>query len=185
MFDTQLVARGWRRGAALLAAVGALAFGAHVGAQDLDEVPARLTSPTEGPVAVLVQLRGQPAAVVYGRTFDENRPAGRAAATAAAVAAGRSQIALNRAEQAAVEAAILRAGVSVRPLYSAVRAVNGLAYLVDPARIPDLTKVEGVVSVMRIDAEFTTVSSSVPSIGAPTAEAERCLFVDDVMLRAE
>lgn len=169
MFDSRPVARGWRLGAALVAAVSALALGNHAGAQSLDEVPARLSAPSEGSVAVLVQLRGQPAAVVYGRTFEENRPAGRAAATAAAVAAGRTQIALNRAEQATVEAAILRAGVPVRPLYSAVRAVNGLAYLVDPARIPDLAKVEGVASVIRIDEEFPTVSSSIPSIGAPTA----------------
>ncbi len=148
-----------------IVALGCLSVPA--GAQEITVTA--VSPPATGNVAVLVELTGAPAALVYGQTYESRSAAGRAAATAAAVSAARAQVNKNETEHQTFTNALVQTGVATQSLYRVTKAFNGLAYLVNQDAVSVLRAVPGVKAVHIIEQEFPSVSTSVPFLGTPTA----------------
>ncbi len=126
-------------------------------------------APQTGAVAVLVELQGVPAAQVYAATLEAGKSGGSALASQAAVTAARAQISRNEAQHQSFSTALARSAIAATPIYRVTKAFNGLAYQVDPSAIPALRALAGVKAVHVIQAEFPTLSTSVPFLGTPAA----------------
>ncbi len=115
-------------------------------------------------VGVFVELRDRPAAQVYAEAIGENaRPD--AATRLRANNLARQQVLTNGQAQARLVAALQ--AIPHGELYRVQRVLNGIAILVAPDRIPELSRLPGVKSVHRLQPQYPTNSTSVPFIGAP------------------
>lgn len=152
-----------------LAALAVLALPFALYAQEMPEVTATVVAPRAEDVAVLVELEGAPAALVFATTFDAVKPTGAVAARAAAVNAARAQISRNETEHQSFSAVLTQSGIAAAPIYRVTKAFNGLAYRVAPAAVPALRALAGVKAVHLIEPEYPTLSTSVPFLGVPTA----------------
>jgi len=154
----------------LLQSAALLIAGSLSAATLAQEATATIAAPAAAPLSVLVELGGEAASRTYAAAYEVTRAAGRQAATNAAVNAARAQVARNQQEQQSFRTTLASKGVSATPLYSATKAVNGLAYIVDNTVVMEqLRQLPGVKAVHIIEQEFPSLSTSVPFIGAPTA----------------
>ena len=162
-------------------AAACLATVTTVNAQTISiPVPAPATS-----VAVLVEFQGEPAARSYAqsRQMAQKAASGNARVDAAALKAvtvksARDQIARNEQEQEAFEAVLAERlgaarGGPARPevIYRATKALNGIAYRVDPSMVESLRAMPGVKRVRVMELEYPSLSRSVPALGTPQAWA--------------
>lgn len=162
-------------------AAACLATVTTVNAQTISiPVPAPATS-----VAVLVEFQGEPAARSYAqsRQMAQKAASGNARVDAAALKAvtvksARDQIARNEQEQEAFEAALAERlgaarGGPARPevIYRVTKALNGIAYRVDPSMVESLRAMPGVKRVRVMELEYPNLSRSVPALGTSQAWA--------------
>jgi uncharacterized repeat protein (TIGR01451 family) len=156
--------------ASVAAILLALALPGPGRAQDVDvlETPPAVAER----IPVLVELAEPPAAVIYGRTLQENAGLPVAQARALAAAAARRQVALVRQAQSRFDAALASLPVATTEIYRVSKALDAIALIVDPAQVAALRKLPGVKSVRPLKEEFPTNSTSVPFLGAPQAWAD-------------
>jgi len=172
MLDSVSITRGLRAFSRLLrasfAAIAIAVVPLAASAQDVT-VTADPVALQTGDVAVLVELEGAPAARVFAATFEAGKPNGATQARAAAVSDARAQISRNESEHQRFSANLAQSAVKASPIYRVTKALNGLAYTVNPADIARLRALPGVKAVHIIEQEYPTLSTSVPFIGTVAA----------------
>ncbi len=172
MLDSVSITRGLRAFSRLLrasfAAIAIAVVPLAASAQDVT-VTADPVALQTGDVAVLVELEGAPAARVFAATFEAGKPNGATQARAAAVSDARAQISRNESEHQRFSANLAQSAVKASPIYRVTKALNGLAYTVNPADIARLRALPGVKAVHVIEQEYPTLSTSVPFIGTVAA----------------
>jgi subtilisin family serine protease len=146
-----LVAQLWRLTGAGMIALLLLGSGWAVAARPSQENPPET-------VGVLVQLADDPTAQVYAAGL---------ARAGAAQATLQAQSQLQRIDQAqnSLLAAAPLAGAQV--VYRTQRVYNGIGLYVDPARIPEISALPGVLAVHPLPVHTIETVRSVPFLGAP------------------
>lgn len=133
----------------------------------VDAAPMKATTTAQKPSAhVLIQLTG-PAAVESFSSVNKATGGTVSQATANAVAAGRSQIDANKAQQAALASTMKAQGIQFKEIYRVQRAVNGMAVIVPQAQVAAIRKLPGVQSVRPIVPSVPTSNGSTAFLGAP------------------
>jgi uncharacterized repeat protein (TIGR01451 family) len=153
---------------ALTLSVGltALAGPALVEADEMNEFTAKPTRVER--VGVFVELRERPAAQVYAEAVGgQARPD--AATRLRANNLARRQVLTNGQAQARLAAALQ--AIPHSELYRAQRVLNGIAILVAPGRVAELSRLAGVKRVHLLQPAYPANSTSVPFIGAPAVWA--------------
>lgn len=112
----------------------------------------------EGPVHVMVQLEGAPAAELYASAVAGGE-------SAQAIAETQAHLVQIEAAQEALIPALEAADATI--LYRVQRVYNGIAITVDAARLAEIGKLEGVAAVHPLPAHTLDHATSVPLIGAP------------------
>jgi uncharacterized repeat protein (TIGR01451 family) len=165
---TALCARGRRpalgswMAVALSVGLTALAGAALAESEGMNELTTRPAKVER--VGVFVELRDRPAAQVYAEAIGEKaRPD--AATRLRANNLARRQVLTSGEAQARLAAALQ--AIPHAELYRAQRVLNGIAILVAPDRIAELSRLPGVKSVHLLQPQYPTNSESVPFIGAP------------------
>lgn len=120
--------------------------------------PAQSAAPE--PVGVLVQLADDPTAQVYAAAL------GGRASTAQAATLAQAQ--LRRIDQA--QAMLLSAAplADVQILYRTQRVYNGIGLRINPARLPELAALPGVVAIHPLPVHTIETARAVPFLGTPT-----------------
>lgn len=135
---------------------GSLRLGTqHTSAEKVD----RSLVSVKGQVDVMVQLEAAPAATAFAGA--------RRRGSFAARQAGRSQTALVRRAQRAVESHFGESATRAHALFRAQALYSGIAVRTDASRVKALAALPGVKAVHRITPKRVSNSSSVPLIGAP------------------
>ncbi len=119
----------------------------------------------DGMAAVVIELTGEPSALVYAREIARrgDSPAGRQFANNAA----RQQVLALKAAQLQTMDALRATGLRFDEIYRLQRVFNGVAVRVEPSVVAALRALPGVRRVDFMQPEYPTNSSSVPFIGAP------------------
>ncbi len=118
-------------------------------------------------VHVFIQLSGPAAVMSYAAALPSGSGASRSSATPGAIAAGRSQIASNKAQQAAFVGAMQAAGIKFKEIYRVQRAMNGVAVVVPKSQLAAIRNLPGVTAVRPIVPSVPTSNSSAAFVGAP------------------
>ena len=116
---------------------------------------------------VFIQLSGPAAVISYAAALPSGSGASKSSATPDAIAAGRNQIASNKAQQAAFVAVMQAAGVKFKEIYRVQRAMNGVAVIVPKSQLAAIRKLPGVVAVRPIVPSVPTSNASAAFVGAP------------------
>ncbi|KAB8143393.1 S8 family serine peptidase [Chloroflexia bacterium SDU3-3] len=128
------------------------------GAELAAKIPPSLQQ-AKGDVQVLLELKTPPTFQVAiegkSRGFSQN----------AIAAAQRSQLATIKGEQSALQSALTSAGA--KTIYTSQRVYNGVAVMVDAAKLSTLSSLSSVKAIHRLTPKQLDNSISVPEIGAP------------------
>ena len=119
-----------------------------------------------GPVTVMVQLAGRPAAAAFRRPASH---AGRTLTPAVRVAAFRSQQRLVRAQQRTIVRQISAPAMRATTLYRLSNGYNGIAVRTDASRLAALSRLPDVRGIVRLRPMHVMNNVTVPLIGAPQA----------------
>jgi subtilisin family serine protease len=153
-----------RLGVAVAASV-ALAVGGASSAASADpsavEGGGAVDAPQEVSGPVMVELAGEPAAVVYAEAR------GRGASKAQAGEAAKARKAANEQAQQGILAAIERQGIDATPIFDVQTSYNGIAVQADAGAATELAALPGVKAVHAIPLVELDNHYSVPFIGAP------------------
>jgi len=124
-----------------------------------------------GRVAVTIEVAGEPTALAYARALAAPLAARAAGGDVTSLAdlAGRRQLAVNEAAQAAVLERLTAAEIGAEVIYTVQRVFNGIIAYVDPARVEALRALPGVRAVTPLVPDRPLTTSSVKYIGAPLA----------------
>ncbi|PYQ20665.1 MAG: hypothetical protein DMF79_09870, partial [Acidobacteria bacterium] len=142
---------------------GAGLLSAPVGAQGPLEL--RVSARKTARIPVLIELAAEPAARVYGRALLESK-ASRVRGLDEAREAARERIRAIESAQAELASA-LETRFGARPSYRVQRALNAVAFDVEPARVDEIRQMPGVKAVHVLELEYPTSSTSVPFLGLP------------------
>ncbi len=110
-------------------------------------------------VGILVQLADDPTAQVYAAALAQR------ASTAQATSLAQSRLQqIDRTQRALLEESPLAAAQFV---YRIQRVYNGIGLYVDPALIPEISALPGVLAVHPLPVQTIEMASAVPFLGAP------------------
>lgn len=110
-------------------------------------------------VGILVQLTDAPSAQVYAAALDQR------ASTAQATSLAQSRLQqIDRTQRALLDASLLDAAQIV---YRTQRVYNGIGLYVDPALIPKISALPGVLAIHPLPVHTIETASTVPFLGAP------------------
>lgn len=124
------------------------------------EIPITQPDNSNGQIQVLVELKDEPATVIYARVLKESQ-ANQRQATAAA----RTQLNVVRREQNNLSKVLFGNRFGAKEIYRVQKALNGIALSVDVNKLDSLRKLDGVKQVHFLQLEYPITSSSVAFLG--------------------
>ncbi len=160
--------------ASMLLAQFAPATAAPLGSDRIPPAPASLNEvieyygrlgDIEGPIGVIVEFSGKPAALSYAEGKEKFL------APQALASATRAQVNLLQREQDNFASALQGKGIQVRELFRTQRVYNGIWLYVDASQVAELAKMPGVKALHPIIPKELEHTTSVPLVGALQAWA--------------
>ncbi len=119
----------------------------------------RSQEPTPEKVGILVQLADDPSAQVYAAALEQR------ASTAQATSLAQSRFQqIDQAQRSLLNQSPLAAAQFV---YRTQRVYNGIGLYVDPALIPEISALPGVLAVHPLPVQTVETASAVPFLGTP------------------